>query len=131
MASLCAWRKHNALLLYSFLLLQITMYYIYILRCTDNSLYTGITTDFKKRIRTHMAKEKTAAKYTKSREVLGAVALWSCPDRSSALKLEYCIKALRKAKKEELIKNPEFVNNMGLETNYNIIEASCNTYLFE
>ena len=78
------------------------MYYIYILRCSDNSLYTGITTDFEKRLATHMNKEKAAAKYTKSRSVVSAEALWTCEDKSGALKLECYIKRLTKKKKEEL-----------------------------
>lgn len=94
------------------------MYYIYMLRCSDNSLYTGITTDFEKRLKTHMSKDKAAAKYTKSRCVVRAVALWTSTDRSSASKLEYYIKSLKKTKKEEIIKNPELVNKAGLECEY-------------
>ena len=98
------------------------MYYIYILRCSDNSLYTGITTDFEKRLATHMNKEKAAAKYTKSRSVVSAEALWTCEDKSGALKLECYIKRLAKKKKEELIKNPELINNSTLTTEYKIIK---------
>ncbi len=90
------------------------------LRCSDNSLYTGITTDFKKRFETHVNKDKAAAKYTKSRKVVCAEALWTCTDKSSALKLECYIKRLTKKKKEELIKNPELVNNMDFTTEYEI-----------
>ena len=96
------------------------MYYVYILRCSDNSLYTGITTDFKKRLETHMNKEKSAAKYTKSRDVVCAEALWTCADKSSALKLECYIKRLTKKKKEELIKKPELVNKLDFTTEYEI-----------
>ena len=98
------------------------MYYIYILRCSDNSLYTGITTDFAKRLATHMNKDKAAAKYTKSRSVVSAEALWSCDDKSSALKLECYIKRLTKKKKEELIKKPELINGSTLTTEYRIIK---------
>ena len=92
------------------------------LRCTDNSLYTGITNDFEKRLLAHMNKDKSAAKYTKSRGALGIEALWTSADRSSASKLEYHIKKLTKAKKEELVKNPELVKAMGLKEKYDIIE---------
>ncbi len=98
------------------------MYYIYILRCSDNSLYTGITTDFEKRLATHMNKEKAAAKYTKSRSVVSAEALWTCEDKSGALKLECYIKRLTKKKKEELIKTPELINSSTLTTEYKIIK---------
>lgn len=98
------------------------MYYIYILRCSDNSLYTGITTDFEKRLATHMNKDKAAAKYTKSRSVVCAEALWTCDDKSGALRLECYIKRLAKKKKEELIKNPELINNSTLTTEYKIIK---------
>lgn len=98
------------------------MYYIYILRCSDNSLYTGITTDFEKRLETHMNKGKAAAKYTKSRSVVSAEALWTCEDKSGALKLECYIKGLTKKKKEELIKTPELINSSTLTTEYKIIK---------
>lgn len=45
------------------------MYYTYMLRCADNSIYTGMTNDLEKRLNTHMAKDKAGAKYTKSHEV--------------------------------------------------------------
>ncbi len=99
------------------------MYYIYMLRCSDNSLYTGITTDFKKRFETHMSKGRIAAKYTKSHRVVSVEALWTSPDRSTATRLECYIKGLKKQKKEELIKNPELVNSLGLETEYIVIKS--------
>ena len=40
------------------------MYYIYMLRCKDNSIYTGITTDISRRMKEHFNKEKRCAKYT-------------------------------------------------------------------
>ena len=69
-----------------------------------------------------MNKEKAAAKYTKSRSVVSAEALWTCEDKSGALKLECYIKRLAKKKKEELIKNPELINNSTLTTEYKIIK---------
>lgn len=77
------------------------MYYVYMMRCSDNSLYTGITTDLERRFEEH--KSKKGAKYTASRTVVSIEAVWEVPDRSSALKLESQIKKLSKAKKEELI----------------------------
>ncbi len=81
------------------------MYYVYILRCSDNSLYTGITTDVERRFEEHKAKNKKGAKYTSSRTVVSIEAVWEVPDRSTASKLEHQIKKMPKLKKEELIIN--------------------------
>ncbi len=83
------------------------MYYVYMLRCMDNSIYTGITNQMKKRYMCHTSKLPSAAKYTKSREVIGVEAIWGASDKSHALRLEYRIKRLTKPKKEQLIKNPQ------------------------
>jgi len=85
------------------------MYYIYVLRCSDNSLYTGITNDFQKRLTTHKRRDKAAAKYTRSRHVTSVAALWKTDTKSSALKLEARIKRLTKARKENLISDPSSV----------------------
>jgi len=81
-------------------------------------LYTGITNDFKKRYEKHILKQKTAAKYTKSRSVTGVEAVWKTDTRSSALKLESRIKKLTKAKKESIISNPELILGLKLEDKY-------------
>jgi len=78
------------------------MYYVYILECLDKSLYTGITTDIKRRFAEHKAKEGGA--YTRSRKVVKIVYTEKQPDRSSASKREAEIKKLTKAKKLKLIK---------------------------
>lgn len=83
------------------------MYYVYIVRCHDNSLYTGITNDVNRRMREHFLKLKEAANYTKSRDVKSLEALWSCENRSEATKLEYKIKQYKKEDKENLILNPD------------------------
>ncbi len=80
------------------------MYYVYIIRCTDNSLYTGSTSDIKKRLSVHFDKNKKCAKYTKSHQMQGVEAVWQCSCKSDALKLEYRIKELKKHEKERLIK---------------------------
>ncbi|HAD23427.1 MAG TPA: GIY-YIG nuclease family protein [Kandleria vitulina] len=79
------------------------MYYIYILRCNDHSLYTGITNNIEKRMHQHFHKEAAGAKYTKSHPPLYIEAIWQCENRSKASKLEYHIKKLTKKKKEALI----------------------------
>ena len=85
------------------------MYYIYIIRCNDNSLYTGITTNLKKRISEHYFKTKESAKYTRARDIVSVEVLWMAKNRSDASKLEYTLKTLTKQKKEALILNPKLL----------------------
>ena len=77
-------------------------YYVYILSCSDDTLYTGITTDIKRRIDEHNHSEK-GAKYTKVRRPVTLVYSEESEDRSSASKREYAIKKLSREKKLELI----------------------------
>ncbi len=78
------------------------MYYTYILRCADNSLYTGITTDLKRRMSEH-SNSSRSARYTLAHQVLSLEAAWRSENRALASRLEYRIKRLTKAQKEELI----------------------------
>lgn len=84
------------------------MYYIYIIRCSDNSLYTGITTDVKRRMTEHFTKSEKCAKYTRKHTPSSLEAVWSCENRTLASKMEYRIKQLSKISKENFIKNNEF-----------------------
>ncbi len=77
------------------------MYLVYIIRCSDTSLYTGITTDIKRRLAEHQ--NKRGGHYTSSRKVLKVVYTEKHPDRSSALKREAEIKRWRRKKKLNLI----------------------------
>ena len=81
------------------------MYYIYMLRCKDNTIYTGITVDIKRRTEEHFSKNEKCAKYTYTHNAKKLEAVWQTENKSLASKLEYAIKKLTKAKKEELIKN--------------------------
>lgn len=76
-------------------------YYVYILRCSDNTLYTGITNDLDKRIHEHNH-SSLGAKYTRSRRPLKLVYSEGCADKSGALKREIAIKKLSKVQKEIL-----------------------------
>lgn len=78
------------------------MRFVYILRCKDNSLYTGITNNLEKRIFDHN-NSKIWAKYTKSRRPVKLVWKKKVSDKNTASKLEYKIKRMWKQKKEELI----------------------------
>ncbi len=79
------------------------MYYTYMLRCSDNSIYTGMTNNLENRLNEHLSKGKNGAKYTKSHNVIKLEAAWKSKEKSLACKLEYQIKALTKKQKETLI----------------------------
>ncbi|TXG80788.1 MAG: GIY-YIG nuclease family protein [Spirochaetes bacterium] len=79
------------------------MWYVYIVECSDGTLYTGITTDVNKRIKTH--NEGKGAKYTKTRLPVVLRAYFESENRSSASKEEYRIKQLSKQQKLDLITN--------------------------
>ena len=83
------------------------MYYTYMIRCEDNSIYTGITTDLTRRMEEHFSKSEKCAKYTFRHDAKKLERAWSSGDRKCASKLEYHIKRLPKVKKENLIKSPE------------------------
>ena len=84
------------------------MYYVYMMRCSDNSLYTGITTDLKRRFEEHTKKTGTGAKYTRAKDVTGIACAWVTEKgRSEASKLEAKLKKLTKEKKEILCESPE------------------------
>lgn len=76
-------------------------WYLYILRCKDGSLYTGITTDVEKRLELHRSGK--GAKYTRGRSPLELVYSEECGDHSTALKRELQIKALPREEKLNLI----------------------------
>ncbi|MBR1592110.1 MAG: GIY-YIG nuclease family protein [Ruminococcus sp.] len=104
------------------------MYYIYIIRCLDDTLYTGITTDIQRRMKQH--KDGKGAKYTRSHGFKNIEAVWTAQDRSLASVLECRIKRLARNKKmllisdnslfsEYLKKDEKIYNRM------NISEFSC------
>ena len=77
------------------------MYLVYILRCGDGSLYTGITNDLPRRLAAHSSAR--GAKYTRSRLPVALVWQEAQPDKSAALRRERQIKALSRAEKLRLI----------------------------
>ena len=80
-----------------------SIWHLYILRCKDDSLYTGITTNVEKRLETHRAGK--GAKYTRGRCPLELVYWEECGTHSDALKRELEIKALTRQQKLLLIQN--------------------------
>lgn len=79
-------------------------YFVYILECSDGSLYTGIAKDVEKRLEEHNSSEK-GAKYTKVRRPVKLIYSESSEDRSCASKREYEIKKLSRLKKLQLVQN--------------------------
>lgn len=82
-------------------------YYIYILQCKDGSLYTGSTSDYKRRFLEH--KKGQGAKYTRSKGVTKIMHVEKFTTRSEALKRESAIKNLTREKKFILIQNNKLV----------------------
>lgn len=80
-------------------------FYVYILRCNDDSLYTGTAADVGSRMREHFSGSSRSAKYVRSRGAKRLEAVWECEDKSSALRLEYRIKQLSRQEKLELLGN--------------------------
>ena len=76
-------------------------WYVYILRCRDDTLYTGMTDDVDRRLETHNAGK--GAKYTRGRGPVTVVYREQCDDKSTALKREHAIKTLTRAQKLALI----------------------------
>lgn len=79
------------------------MYYTYMIRCSDNSIYTGMTSNLDKRLNEHISKNPNGAKYTKSHNAIKLEVAWKSKDKSLACKLEYQIKQLTKQQKEDII----------------------------
>ena len=80
-------------------------WFVYIVRCQDQSLYTGITTDPDKRLAAHNS-PKNGAKYTRSRRPVSLVYIEEHESRSTASKREYAIKQMSAAQKKAIITKP-------------------------
>jgi putative endonuclease len=80
-------------------------WFVYIVRCADHSLYTGVTTDIERRLNEHNNSRKLAAAYTRSRRPVTLMYKERVSSRSIALKREYEIKQMSSRSKELLIKD--------------------------
>ncbi|WP_088921682.1 GIY-YIG nuclease family protein [Granulosicoccus antarcticus] len=85
--------------------LDTEQWYVYMVRCNDGSLYTGITTDLTRRVAEHN-KSPRGARYTRARRPVALVYEEGLPDRSSACRQEWQIKQLCRSAKEMLITSP-------------------------
>jgi putative endonuclease len=81
-------------------------WYVYIVRCKDQSLYTGVTTDLARRLKEHNS-SIGGARYTRSRQPVSITYAESAKDRSAACSREYQLKRLTRAAKEVLISSDQ------------------------
>ena len=77
-------------------------WYLYLVRCGDDSLYTGISTDVDRRLKAHQAEE--GAKYLKGRGPLQLVYKEKIGDKRMACRVEHMVKRWSKSKKEKLVR---------------------------
>lgn len=78
-------------------------WFIYILRCSDDTLYTGIAKDVDKRVEQHNTDNVKGAKYTRARRPVELMYWEACDSRSEASKREYVIKQLNRVEKLLLV----------------------------
>jgi putative endonuclease len=86
------------------------VWYVYVARCADGTLYCGIARDVAERIAAHDA--GTGARYTRGRGPLRVMLVRRCRDKGRALRLEYSIKQLTRAEKEALVGAPTQVDRL-------------------
>ncbi|WP_411967686.1 GIY-YIG nuclease family protein [Haloferax sp. YSSS75] len=79
------------------------MHFVYVLQCTDGSLYTGYTTDVERRVAEHNAGD--GAKYTRGRTPVELVYVEEFDSKSAAMSREYEIKQLRREQKLTLVES--------------------------
>ncbi len=90
------------------------MWSVYMIRCGDNSLYTGISNDVPKRFEVHQSGSAKAAKYTRNKHPLKLVFSAEIGDKSAASRAEYRLKKLSKRNKELLIRGKTSLSNLGI-----------------
>ncbi len=78
-------------------------WFVYMLRCADGSLYTGITTDLERRLHEHNHDNKLGARYTRARRPVHLVYQQTAKDRAGACQLESQLKKLSRQQKLQLI----------------------------
>jgi putative endonuclease len=87
-------------------------WYLYLVRCRDGSLYTGITTDVARRLAEHRENDGTGAKYLRGRGPLKLVYQKKIGDKGLALAVEIRVKKLSRARKEELVKTGTYIETI-------------------
>lgn len=81
-------------------------YYIYVLRCKGDTLYTGITPDLRRRMRQHCGQLAGGAKYTHSHKPEALLRVWETVDHTAAARFECAFKQLTRIQKEQLLQIP-------------------------
>lgn len=76
-----------------------TLWYVYLLECRDGTLYCGVTCNLERRVAQHNGLVPGGARYTRGRRPVRLTASLSCPDKSTALRLERAVKARPRAEK--------------------------------
>ncbi|MDF0604676.1 GIY-YIG nuclease family protein [Neisseriaceae bacterium TC5R-5] len=76
-------------------------WFVYVLRCSNGALYTGITTDVTRRYAQHCAGK--GARYTRLNPPLNIAQIWECENRSRALQMEYAFKQLSSQAKQSFL----------------------------
>ena len=79
-------------------------WYLYLIRCRDDTLYTGISTDVDRRFAQHQSEGHAGSRYLKGRGPLRLVFKEKLGSRSLALKVEHRVKRMAKARKEKLVR---------------------------
>lgn len=87
------------------------MWWVYVLRCSDGSLYCGVSNDVAKRICTH--NEGKGSRYVRSRTPAALAFSWCCGSKSDALKAEYAFKQLTKKQKEQIVARQKWNLQLG------------------
>lgn len=95
---------------------KISMHYVYIIQCSDNSLYTGYTTNIKRRISEH--DNGNGAKYTRGRTPVTLKRVEIFDDKSTAMSREYEIKQQNRKQKEDLVPNKDGIINLQFSSQY-------------
>jgi putative endonuclease len=83
-----------------------TEWFVYILRCADDTLYTGITRDVERRLREHNGDNRRGAAYTRGRRPVDVIYREACSSRSQAARREHEIRAMTREDKEKLANSP-------------------------
>ena len=95
-------------------MLNVIMWSVYMIRCSDNSLYTGISNDVSKRFAVHQSGNSQSAKYTRTRHPLKLVFTEKIGTKSAASRAEYKLKQLPKSSKELLVSGMTTLSVLGI-----------------
>ncbi len=96
-------------------------WHLYLIRCRDGSLYTGITTDVSRRFAEHQGSNHAGAKYLRGRGPLILVFQKKLGSRSLALVVESKVKKLSKVRKEELITAEDYIDEITKQVSLQVI----------